>query len=159
MDHQQWSDLGLPGLREDPDDVIVVCALYRTGGVLKKIGGTRMAENRESRRCRRFPVKGGVIALDSVYGEIIEMSFGGLSFRYTAYDDMTTEPAEFGIIFGGEKLFFENLPLTNVSDIVMDAEEGEGAGEVRRRGMAFGELVPEQVVTLARFIKEFSLKQ
>ena len=112
----------------------------------------------ESRRCRRFPVKDGVIALDSVYGEIIDMSFGGLSFRYTAYDDMTTEPAEFGIIFGGEELFFDNIPLTNVSDIVID-QEGDGAGEVRRRGMEFGNLVPEQVVTLARFIRQFSLEK
>lgn len=117
-----------------------------------------MGTQRESRRCRRFPVKDGVIALDSVYGEIIDVSFGGLSFRYTAYDDMTTEPAEFGIIFGGEELFFDNLPLTNVCDIVMDGET-DGAGEVRRRGMAFGNLVPEQVVTLARFIRRFSLEK
>jgi hypothetical protein len=123
-----------------------------------KKGGLEMGNQRESRRCRRFPVKDGVIALDSVYGEIIDMSFGGLSFRYTAYDDMTTEPAEFGIIFGGEELFFDNIPLTNVSDIVID-EETDGAGEVRRRGMAFGNLVPEQVVTLARFIRQFSLEK
>lgn len=115
-----------------------------------------MEHKRESRRCPRFQVKDGVIALDSVYGEIIDVSFGGLSFRYTAYDDMTKEPAEFGIIFGGEELFFDNLPLTNVCDIVIDEKAGE-AGEVRRRGMAFGELVPEQVVTLARFIRQFSL--
>lgn len=103
-------------------------------------------------------MKDGVIALDSVYGEIIDVSFGGLSFRYTAYDDMTTEPAEFAIIFGGEELFFENIPLTNVCDIVMDENAG-GAGEFRRRGMAFGDLVPEQVVTLARFIRQFSLEK
>ena len=120
------------------------------------MGGTNMDNQRESRRCRRFPVKDGVIALDSVYGEIIDMSFGGLSFRYTAYDDMTTEPVEFGIIFGGEELFFDNIPLANVCDIVMEEEAG-GAGEVRRRGMAFGDLIPEQVVTLARFIRQFSL--
>ncbi|MFA7346715.1 MAG: hypothetical protein WCZ86_03035 [Desulfurivibrionaceae bacterium] len=117
-----------------------------------------MEKQWESRRCRRFPVKDGVIALDSVYGEIIDMSFGGLSFRYTAYDDMTTEPAEFGIIFGGEELFFDNIPLTNVSDVVIN-EDADGAGEVRRRGMAFGNLVPEQVVALARFIRQFSLEK
>jgi len=116
-----------------------------------------MEKQRESRRCRRFPVKDAVIALDSVYGEIIDVSFGGLSFRYTAYDDMTTEPAEFGIIFGGEELFFDNLPLTNICDIVMDEGAGGEAGEVRRRGMAFGDLGPEQVKTLARFIRQFSL--
>ncbi len=118
-----------------------------------------MNNQRESRRCRRFPVKDGMIALDSVYGEIIEVSFGGLSFRYTAYDDMTTQPAEFGIIFGGEELFLENIPLNNVTDIAMGEEAGGEGGEVRRRGMAFGDLVPEQVVTLARFIRKFSLEK
>jgi len=123
------------------------------------MGKMNMGNKRESRRCRRFPVKDGVIALDSVYGEIIDMSFGGLSFRYTAYNDTITQPAEFGIIFGGEKLFFENLPLTNVMDIGEEAgAEGE-TGEVRRRGMAFGDLVPEQVVSLARFIRQFSLEK
>lgn len=116
-----------------------------------------MEKQRESRRCRRFPVKDGVIALDSVYGEIIDVSFGGLSFRYTAYDDMTAQPSEFGIIFGGEELFLENIPLTNVCDTVMDEAVAGEAGEVRRRGMAFGDLIPEQVVTLARFIRQFSL--
>ena len=158
MDHQQRSDLGLPGLRQDQDDVIFAYTQYRTGGVLKKNGGMNMEKQRESRRCRRFPVKDGVIALDSVYGEIIDMSFGGLSFRYTAYDDMTSEPAEFGIIFGGEELFFDNIPLTNVSDVVID-EDADGTGEVRRRGMSFGNLVPEQVVTLARFIRQYSLEK
>jgi len=104
-------------------------------------------------------VKGGVIDIDSVYGDIIELSFGGLSFRYTAYDNMNMQPAEFGIIFGGEELFLENIPLINVSDVVMDEEAEGGAGEVRRRGMAFGDLVPEQVVALARFIRRFSLEE
>jgi len=113
-----------------------------------------MVNQRESRRCRRFPVKDGVIALDSVYGEIIEMSFGGLSFRYTGYDNTAGQAAEVGIIFGGEKLFFDDLPLANVCDTGMDE-----AGAVRRRGMAFGDLVPEQVITLARFIRKFSLEK
>lgn len=120
--------------------------------------GGSMSQQRESRRCPRFSVKDGVIALDSISGEIIDLSFGGLSFRYTAYDDMTTQPAEFGIIFGGEELFLENVPLNNVCDIALDEETG-GAGEVRRRSMAFGGLVPEQVVVLARFIRQFSLEK
>lgn len=113
----------------------------------------RRAGQRESRRCRRFPVKDGVVALDSVYGEILEVSFGGLSFRYRAHAAMPAPSVESGIIFGGEELFFNELPLASVSDIRMGEDTDGGSGEFRRRGMAFGNLVPEQVVTLAHFIK------
>jgi len=70
---------------------------------------------------------------------------------------MTAQPSEFGIIIWRGGVFWENIHLANVCDTVMDEEvEGE-AGEVRRRDMAFGDLVPEQVVTLACFSRQFFL--
>ncbi|MGV1098284.1 hypothetical protein ACUUL3_02610 [Thiovibrio sp. JS02] len=111
---------------------------------------------RDSRLCKRFQVKSGVIALDSVYGEIIDVSFGGLSFRYTAYGEMVSQPVEFGIIFGGEELFFESIALRNISDIVEDAG-AEGDKAVRRRCMAFADLDTGDLIKLAHLIKRYSL--
>lgn len=114
---------------------------------------------RDSRLCKRFQVENGTIALDSVYGEIIDISFGGLSFRYHALDDMMNRQQEFGIIFGGEELFFDNIPLRNVSDMVLDVADEDAAIEVRRRCMAFGELTREELARLAHFIKHHAVKE
>jgi len=97
-----------------------------------------------------------VVLLDSLYGDIIEMSFGGLSFRYTAHDSMAAQPKEFALIFGGTELCLDGVPLDRVSDVPLDGGEADGA---RRMGMVFGDLVPEQVVAMARFIKRFSLNR
>lgn len=109
----------------------------------------------DSRKCQRYRVKDGLIALDSVFGELIDISFGGLSFRYSAYENLLKKPMEFGIIFGGETLYFDNIPLESITDLPLD--EGEEGG-VRRRGMQFGELNEEDYSRLARFIREHTEK-
>jgi len=110
----------------------------------------------DSRRCERYQVNDGLIALDSVYGELIDISFGGLSFRYNAYEKMIKKPVEFGIIFGGETLYFDNIPLESITDFPL--EEGDNGG-TRRRGMQFGELSQEDLARLARFIREHTAKK
>lgn len=108
----------------------------------------------DSRKCERYQVKDGLIALDSVYGELIDISFGGLSFRYSAYEKLLRKPVEFGIIFGGETLYFDNIPLENVTDLPLDDD-----GNIRRCGMQFGELSQEELARLARFIREHTAKK
>lgn len=109
----------------------------------------------DSRKCQRYAVKDGVIALDSVFGELIDISFGGLSFRYNAYENLLKKPAEFGIIFGGETLYFDNVPLESVSDLPLD----DDGGTARRCGMKFGELNEEELALLARFIRKHTAKK
>lgn len=110
----------------------------------------------DSRRCQRYQVKDGLIALDSVYGELIDISFGGLSFRYNAYENLLNKPVEFGIIFGGETLYFDHIPLESVTDLPL--EEGDDRG-LRRCGMQFGELSQEDLARLARFIREHTARK
>ncbi|MEW6594778.1 MAG: PilZ domain-containing protein [Thermodesulfobacteriota bacterium] len=110
----------------------------------------------DSRKCQRYQVKDGVIALDSVFGELIDISFGGLSFRYNAYENLLKKPAEFGIIFGGETLYFDNVPLESVSDLPLDDDSG---GATRRCGMKFGELGEEELAVLARFIRNHTTRK
>jgi hypothetical protein len=110
----------------------------------------------DSRKCERYQVKDGVIALDSVYGELIDISFGGLSFRYNAYEKLINKPVEFGIIIGGETLYFDSIPLESITDLPLDEADNGGT---RRRGMQFGELSQEDLTRLARFIREHTTKK
>jgi hypothetical protein len=112
-------------------------------------------ERIERRRCRRFAVREGVIFLDSLQGELIDLSFGGLAFRYAAASGAGGgEGLETGVLFGGEELFLENVALRTVSDQPL---RGAGPEGLRRRGMAFGPLSSEELAALARFIRLFAL--
>lgn len=116
---------------------------------------TNDGDGRERRRCRRFRVRDGVVYLDSLVGEVIDVSFGGLAFRYVSAAGTRAEASlESGVLFGGEEIFLENVTLRTVSDFVL-ACSGEEE-EVRRRGMAFGPLTPEELAALARFIRLFA---
>lgn len=106
----------------------------------------------ERRRCKRFRVRDGVIYLDSVAGEIIDVSFGGISFVYESGQQETTEPLASGVIFGDEELFIENIPLMHVCDFAL-TDPAAGPGEFRRRCMAFGPLTSTDLAALARFIR------
>lgn len=151
--------LGVPGLRPGPHDVSRIFAvescLQKDGLPLQWTQEKTMASGSniyDSRMCQRYQVTDGVIALDSVYGELIDISFGGLSFRYQAYEAMLQKPVEFGIIFGGETLYFDNVPLLTVTDFVLENEVGNGP--TRRRCMQFGQLSHEDLARLARFIRQ-----
>ncbi len=109
---------------------------------------------KDSRLCKRFPVEDGVIDFDSVLGEIIDISFSGLAFRYSAFDEVAESATEFGAIFGGGEVFLDNIPLRSTNDIIEAPAADSMNPDMRRRGLAFGTLTPEELAQLARFIKQ-----
>ena len=111
----------------------------------------------DNRLCKRFDVKGCMIALGSVQGQIIDISFAGLAFRYKATEDSVESSTEYGAIFGGSDLFFERIRLRNVSDVAIKDEQDESGVEYRRRGMAFGALTLPDFTVLARVIRQHAL--
>lgn len=112
-------------------------------------------ESKERRQYTRFLTKGGtVIALNANFGELIDISFGGLSFRYLGKDEWPNDMAEGeGMFFGDDDSFWSNVPLKTVSDDALDNEEYAASKQVRRHSMAFGELTPQQMHQLMDFIQ------
>ena len=111
----------------------------------------------ENRLCRRFDVKGCMIALGSVQGQLMDISFAGLSFCYRADDDVLKPETEYGAIFGGNDLFFEKIRLRTVSDVAVKERQDATGVEYRRRGMEFGALTPPDFAVLARVIRQHAL--
>jgi hypothetical protein len=111
----------------------------------------------DNRLCKRFDVQDCMIALGSVQGQIIDISFAGLSFRYKGTGVSMESATEYGAIFGDDDLFFEKIRLRNVSDVVIKDAPDELGVEYRRRGMAFGVLTPDDFSVLARVIKQHAL--
>lgn len=111
-------------------------------------------ESKERRQYTRFQTKGGtVIALNANFGELIDISFGGLSFRYLGQDEWPKDVAE-GMFFGDDDSFWSSVPLKTVSDDALDHEEHVALKKVRRHSMEFGELTPQQMHQLMDFIQQ-----
>ncbi|MDH5523403.1 MAG: hypothetical protein OEY01_05360 [Desulfobulbaceae bacterium] len=111
----------------------------------------------DNRLCKRFDVKDCMIALGSVQGHIIDISFAGLSFRYKATDASVESTTEYGAIFDGNGLFFDRIRLRNVSDVALHDEVDDSGAGYRRRGMAFGALTLPDFTVLARVIRQHAL--
>jgi len=124
----------------------------------------------ERRRHERFQVKNGVLAAlrinaNNKLGKIIDMSKGGLAFRYIYNEEWTEanpEPDQsFDLvtIVGEDNFFLEDLPLRTVSDCVIAKENSFKLITMRQRSMQFGELTPEQMARLEIFIKSHTLSE
>jgi len=104
---------------------------------------------RERRKHKRYRAKSGTCALNSRVGEIIDISLGGLAFRYVdrgEWDDMP--PSDLGILFGNGDLCLEDIPLKVISDCAIN----DGINITRRCGVQFGELTKKQLEQLEYFI-------
>ncbi len=109
-------------------------------------------EYSEKRRDKRFQVMSGAFAVNSKFGQIIDISMGGVSFRYVDRDEWENEREGLGILFGEDDLCLDKVPMQTVSDQVINNGVSSSATVVRRRGVKFGTLTAEQKFQLEYFI-------
>ena len=110
----------------------------------------------ERRRSKRYPVHDGIlVSTPSKTGEMLDISMGGLSFRYVNHKEMP-EGYESAILFGEDELFLENIPLQMVGDYTQEPETGEPR-KIRKIGACFGTLSKRQQEILRDFIQVHSL--
>ena len=114
-----------------------------------------MADNKkifvERRAYRRFYVEGLALNSDaSVCAHLIDIGMGGMAFRYV--DDSSswsTEQEEQGTI-SGQNFYLENIPLITVAE----SELYNGIYTIRRHGVKFGTLTPEQRNKIEKLIMD-----
>jgi hypothetical protein len=75
----------------------------------------------ERRKIPRVPVKEGAFAIvrapGSRFGQILDVSLGGLAFKYIANGDRSNSPFELDILFARFGFFLERLSCKAVSDV------------------------------------------
>lgn len=107
----------------------------------------------ERRKHERFQILSGLFAINSHFGQIIDISMGGLSFRYVDRGEWTDESVAEGTLFGDDDLWLNKIPIQMVSEC--SAETGlslSGSNMIKRRGVQFGQLTPIQAFQLENFI-------
>ena len=107
----------------------------------------------DRRENTRFLVEGNAIAvlgpLSEGLGQVIELSLSGFSFLYDGKEELPAKMERDLTFFGFETICLGLVPMTTVSD---QPVRQEGDATVRRLGIRFDTLTPEQRAQLRRFI-------
>jgi hypothetical protein len=118
----------------------------------------------ERRRYTRYRVREGAYAAlspDSAkMGQIVDISRGGLCFRYIVQVDQAEDTSETHVFVGDEGIYLEKMPNKVVEDIPVEDSPFPGSimlgprtmRVVRQRRVCFGELTGNQEAQLEYFI-------
>jgi hypothetical protein len=119
---------------------------------------TRHAAVVERRHAKRFRLRDNGIALltppgpySTIVGHILDISTGGLSFRYVSDVALGDKASEVTLTSTENKTYLRRLPVRTVSDFEI-AKVPFGIMSPRRYGLKFGQLTEEQASGLRRFI-------
>jgi hypothetical protein len=113
----------------------------------------------ERRKHRRFQVpKSAFVGFgpyDVKVGQIIDVSTGGLAFRYVG----TAEPSngELTIIVTERDFYVSQIPFRTVSDFEIAGKTSPTSVAVRRSGVQFGDLTEYQKSQLQHFVHSLTL--
>jgi len=115
----------------------------------------------ERRKHKRFRVQSGAFTVLTAFswphstqklGQIIDISMGGLAFSYIASEELPNVSLELSIFLAGNRFHLRSIPFETISD----AETNEvpfSSITMKRSGVQFGELTPDQISQLKYFIR------
>lgn len=119
-----------------------------------------MEEPVERRKQGRFKVKQGAFAalghLFSPVGQIVDISRGGLSFRYVAGKDQSIGSSILTILLSDAGFHFYILPFKPLWDLAIPNEFSSGSVSMRQCGGQFGDLRGDQKLDLDYFIQNYT---
>jgi hypothetical protein len=116
-------------------------------------------EKTERRRHPRYRTKGNAfveyVSEHPQIGQIIDISVGGLSFRYFVNATPKRGPYELNIYLKGNHFYLEKTPVVTVSDKELSSILFP---KQRRHAVKFGTLTAEQTSGIENFIEKSTIK-
>ena len=110
---------------------------------------------KERRRFKRFQPKDGTMAVNShALGPVIDISMGGLSFRYVAEDTSKPISDTLGIFLSSENILLDKLSTKLVADEFVSQSTSFLKTSTRKRSIQFLNLTDTQRKNLENFINE-----
>jgi hypothetical protein len=111
-----------------------------------------MEDGTDKRRFRRLSPKEDAFALlknhTSSVGQIINVSRGGLAFKYLADEIPADEGWELDVFLASQGFLWKGVPHRTILDIEMAPESPFSSVRMRRRAVAFQNLTDEHVSRL-----------
>lgn len=116
-------------------------------------------ERVERRRHQRFQVPSSAFAGLGPYfgkvGRILDLSMGGLAFRYIGLEEPNGS-TYIDVFMDDLDFYLRSLPFKTISDFPV-VTDGTTTMALRRRGVRFGKLTPQQRAALEDFIEEHAI--
>jgi hypothetical protein len=113
----------------------------------------------ERRKHERFSVREGGITLltpsgpvSTIVGHILDISTGGLSFRYISDEPVSNDISRITIASPESRFYLRDLPMKTVSDFEIAAMPF-GSLSPRRHSIQFGAMTESQQYELMHFIR------
>jgi len=131
---------------------------------------TNNKEFTEHRKHERFKVKTGAIAIIRLsnvlgttqkYGQIINISQGGLAFRYIDRTDESNEPVKLDLLFIQDSIcsaYLKYLSLQTIWASHLDSKTSVSQLKIKQQGVQFGKMVPNQITQLDRFLEKCTIR-
>ena len=118
------------------------------------------SEITEKRKHRRFQVQDNAfVELDGkpiTIGQLIDISRGGLAFRYVANCTPPGDLVELNIYSSGNSFSLEKVPVHTISDNLIRSESTFNLTKMRRRNVKFLEVNKNQKSQLDYFIQNYT---
>lgn len=110
----------------------------------------------ERRKNKRFQVKSGAYVVFSpnpnLRCQIVDISVDGLAVLFAGKEDWFNKSLELSILLGDDDFCLQKIPAEIVSLFALASELSSNSKKMRRCGIKFGELTPEQRLQLKHFI-------
>jgi hypothetical protein len=113
----------------------------------------------DRRRHKRFQVQDSVFVVLRAHwphftkvGQITDISMDGLAFSYIAGKKRSNSSSELDILLGNRSFYLDKVPFKTISDCKAPNKVPFSSIEMRRSGVQFGKLTPEQISQLKYFI-------
>ncbi len=110
----------------------------------------------EKRKYDRYPAReGAIVALkphDRMLGQMIDISLGGLAFRYIEGEEKSGQPIELIILVANHSFRLDKVPFRTVSDQEITNDISFSSIKMRRRSVEFGNLSIIQKSAVKYFI-------
>ena len=95
----------------------------------------------------------------NVLGQILDISRGGLSFRYMDNDMIGGEEELLTILSTDQQFYLVNIPFQTVSDFALTNVPSFSSIVMRRRCVRFKDLDEEQIRRLDEFIRKYAAEK
>lgn len=117
----------------------------------------------ERRKHKRFQVEDIAFAVlrgqVELLGQIIDISRGGLAFHYIVSGRNVKSSSELDILLAYYGLYMEKIQFKTISDFQIPNKSPFSPIIMRRHGVKFGELMPNQASRLEDFIREYTIER
>ena len=124
----------------------------------------------ERRKHERFKVKNGAIAIIrplntpvtiQKYCQIINISKGGLAYRYIIRNGESNEPFKLDVLFIQDSIcsvYLKDVSSKTVWVSHIDSKTSFNRVTIKKRGVQFGEMKPNQMSQLDRYLKKCTIR-